>query len=78
MRAVQYLAPGSYTDLDSLRVVDVTHGFRGDAFLLATAGINVWIVEDDPVVHCCLEDGLRRAQQVCVCVFFLFLSEDCE
>ena len=42
-------------------VADLTAGLGGDAFVLATLGCNVRLVERHPVVVALLEDGLRRA-----------------
>lgn len=43
------------------RVVDGTAGLGQDALVLATLGCRVTLVEQHPVVHALLEDGLRRA-----------------
>lgn len=43
------------------RVLDVTAGLGRDAFVLATLGCHVQMVERSPVVHCLLQDGLTRA-----------------
>lgn len=43
------------------RVLDVTAGLGKDAFVLATLGCHVHMLERSPVVHCLLEDGLARA-----------------
>ncbi|WP_457672934.1 class I SAM-dependent methyltransferase [Thiolapillus sp.] len=45
------------------RVVDATAGLGRDAFVLATLGCQVQMMEQSPVVHALLEDGLRRARQ---------------
>ncbi len=46
------------------RVCDLTAGLGKDSFVLATQGCEVTLVERSPIVHCLLEDGLYRAQQV--------------
>ena len=43
------------------RVLDATAGFGSDAFVLATLGCEVRMVEQSPVVHALLQDGLYRA-----------------
>lgn len=43
------------------RVLDVTAGLGKDAFVLATLGCDVQMLERSPVVHCLLQDGLARA-----------------
>lgn len=43
------------------RVLDVTAGLGKDAFVLATLGCHVQMLERSPVVHCLLQDGLARA-----------------
>lgn len=42
-------------------VLDVTAGLGKDAFVLATLGCSLTMVERSPVVHCLLADGLARA-----------------
>jgi len=42
-------------------VVDATAGLGRDAFVLATAGATVTLLERSPVVHALLVDGLQRA-----------------
>lgn len=42
-------------------VLDVTAGLGGDAFVLASLGCQVTMVENHPVVYALLEDGLLRA-----------------
>jgi len=42
-------------------VVDATAGLGRDAFVLATAGAHVSLLERSPVVHALLLDGLERA-----------------
>lgn len=41
-------------------VVDATAGLGRDAFILASLGCRVHMVERNPVIHALLEDGLRR------------------
>ncbi len=43
-------------------VLDVTAGLGGDAFVLASLGCKVGLVEKNPVVFSLLEDGFSRAQ----------------
>jgi 16S rRNA (guanine1516-N2)-methyltransferase len=44
------------------RVLDVTAGLGKDAFVLASLGCKMQLLERSPVVHCLLQDGLSRAQ----------------
>lgn len=44
-------------------IADMTAGLGRDAFVLATLGAKVQMVERNPIVSVLLEDGLRRAQQ---------------
>ncbi|WP_455219408.1 class I SAM-dependent methyltransferase, partial [Kaarinaea lacus] len=41
-------------------VVDATAGLGRDAFILATLGCRVHMIERNPIIHALLEDGLRR------------------
>jgi 16S rRNA (guanine1516-N2)-methyltransferase len=41
-------------------VIDATTGFGRDAFVLASLGCHVHMLERHPVIHALLEDGLRR------------------
>ncbi len=43
-------------------VLDVTAGFGRDAFVLATLGCEVTLLERHPLVFCLLEDALQRAR----------------
>jgi len=43
-------------------VVDATAGWGRDAFLMASLGCRVTMIERSPIVLALLEDGLRRAQ----------------
>jgi 16S rRNA (guanine1516-N2)-methyltransferase len=43
-------------------VYDMTAGLGGDAFVLASLGCQVTMVERNPVVHALLADGLARAK----------------
>ncbi|MCA9398522.1 MAG: class I SAM-dependent methyltransferase [Candidatus Omnitrophica bacterium] len=43
------------------RVLDTTAGFGRDAFILASLGCRVHMLERNPVVAALLEDGLKRA-----------------
>ena len=47
-----------------LQVLDMTAGLGRDAFVLATLGARVTLLERNPVVHALLEDGLQRAAEV--------------
>ena len=44
-------------------VLDGTGGLGGDAFVLATSGCTVTLIERSPVVAALLQDGIRRAQE---------------
>ncbi len=44
-------------------VIDATAGLGRDAFVLASLGCQVRLVERHPVVHLLLQDGLKRAYQ---------------
>src|SRR5690554_7137242 len=44
------------------RVLDATAGLGKDAFVLATLGCKVQLLERSPVVHALLDDGLSRAR----------------
>jgi 16S rRNA (guanine1516-N2)-methyltransferase len=43
-------------------VLDATAGLGGDAFVLATLGCNMSLIERHPVVYTLLQNGLARAQ----------------
>jgi len=43
-------------------VVDATAGLGRDAFLLASLGAEVTLIERSPIIHALLEDGLARAR----------------
>ena len=45
------------------RVLDATAGLGKDAFVLATLGCSVQMLERSPVVHALLHDGLMRARE---------------
>jgi 16S rRNA (guanine1516-N2)-methyltransferase len=45
------------------RVVDATAGFGVDAFLLASLGVQVTLIERSPEVYALLRDGLARAAE---------------
>ena len=47
-----------------LHVLDATGGFAADAFVFASLGAKVCLLERNPVMHFLIEDGLRRAAQV--------------
>lgn len=43
-------------------IIDATAGLGRDAFVFASLGSEVWMIERSPVVAALLEDGLQRAQ----------------
>ena len=45
----------------SPKVLDLTAGLGGDAFVLASLGCDVRLFERNPVISCLLEDGIKRA-----------------
>ncbi|MGL6040248.1 MAG: class I SAM-dependent methyltransferase, partial [Deefgea sp.] len=45
------------------RVLDATAGLGGDAFVLASLGCTMTLIERTPVAYLLLSDGLKRAQQ---------------
>ena len=45
----------------SPKVLDVTAGLGADAFILASLGCQMQLIERNPIVHCLLRDGLDRA-----------------
>ncbi len=45
-------------------VLDLTAGMGGDAFVLATLGADVTMIERNPVTHALLKDALNRAMLV--------------
>jgi 16S rRNA (guanine1516-N2)-methyltransferase len=49
---------------ESPRVIDATAGMGGDAFVFATLGCEVLMIERSPIVAALLQDALERAQQV--------------
>ena len=48
------------------RVLDATAGLGKDAFVLATLGCKLHMLERSPVVHALLEDGLARASEASI------------
>ena len=48
------------------RVLDATAGLGKDAFVLATLGCKLHMLERSPVVHALLEDGLARAREASI------------
>ena len=46
---------------ESLQIVDATAGWGLDAFVLASAGHRVDLIERSVILHALLQDGLRRA-----------------
>src|SRR5690606_15891946 len=47
---------------DTVRVLDCTAGLGEDAFVLASCGAKVLLVERNPIIHLLLQDGLLRAK----------------
>jgi 16S rRNA (guanine1516-N2)-methyltransferase len=45
-----------------LTIIDTTAGFGNDAFMLATLGYKVLLIERSPIMIKLLQDGLKRAQ----------------
>lgn len=45
------------------QILDATAGLGKDAFVLATLGCDVTLLERSPIVHALLENGLLRAEQ---------------
>ncbi|WP_415887250.1 class I SAM-dependent methyltransferase [Neptuniibacter sp. QD37_6] len=45
------------------QVLDATAGLGKDAFVLATLGCDMTLLERSPIVHALLEDGLNRAEE---------------
>ena len=43
------------------KVLDVTAGLGADAFVLASLGCQMQLIERNPIVYCLLKDGLERA-----------------
>ena len=43
-------------------VIDATAGLGRDAFLLASLGAKVTLIERSPIIHALLEDGMARAR----------------
>jgi len=56
-------ATGVPDALKPLQVLDATAGLGSDAFVLATLGCHVTLLERSAVVFSLLEDGLNRAQE---------------
>lgn len=46
-----------------LRILDATAGFGQDAFILASLGCEVLMLERSPIIHALLQDALRRAKE---------------
>jgi 16S rRNA (guanine1516-N2)-methyltransferase len=47
----------------SLQIVDATAGLGRDAFVLATQGCHVTLIERHPLIHLLLSDGIKRAHE---------------
>ncbi len=45
----------------NIQIVDMTAGLGRDAFVLATLGCKVTLIERNPLIHVLLGDGIRRA-----------------
>lgn len=54
-------AVGLQKTRQSLKVLDATAGLGQDAFVLASLGCQVTLLERSPVIHAILSDGLARA-----------------
>jgi 16S rRNA (guanine1516-N2)-methyltransferase len=66
--------------ISSTHVVDGTAGLGSDSFMLASRGFHVIAIERNPIVFALLNDGIARAQQVCILSsdsFLLCLIELC-
>lgn len=50
-------------NLAATHLIDATAGLGLDGFMLAAAGWQVSLVEQSPIIHALLEDGLLRARQ---------------
>lgn len=50
-----------FTQANIPTVIDATAGLGRDAFLLATLGAQVTLIERSPEIHALLQEGLRRA-----------------
>ena len=48
----------------TLNVIDATAGFARDAFVIASLGANVHMIEQSVAIASLVEDGLRRARKV--------------
>ncbi|MBC53968.1 MAG: hypothetical protein CMQ34_09070 [Gammaproteobacteria bacterium] len=62
VKAVGGLAPKQSETGTAPHLIDATAGLGQDAFILAAAGWQVSLVEQSPVIHALLEDGLQRAR----------------
>lgn len=49
---------------DQGRIVDATAGLGRDAFILASLGFNVTMIEQSPIIGVLLEDALNRASKI--------------
>ena len=50
--------------IDEPKVLDLTAGMGGDAFVLASLGASVTMVERNTIVHALLQDALNRAKLI--------------
>lgn len=57
----QPLAKAVGVSKGNAKVLDATGGLGGDAFILASLGCMITLVERNPIVHALLENGLNRA-----------------
>lgn len=48
-------------------VLDITAGLARDAYVLASLGCKLHLVEKSPIVYALIEDGIRRCQRDAVC-----------
>lgn len=63
VKAVGGCAAVRLGDSATHHLIDATAGLGQDAFILAAAGWHVSLIEQSPVIHALLEDGLRRARE---------------
>ncbi len=62
VKAVGGCVPKTLLTESAPRLIDATAGLGQDAFILAAAGWEVTMLEQSPVIHALLEDGLQRAR----------------
>lgn len=47
---------------DRPKIIDATAGLARDAYVLASLGCRMTLIEESPILHILIEDGIRRAQ----------------